>query len=147
VNYINLLQKVGQTLRDNLTDVTIKLTPWQAYAGQGYDKLTSGIVVLVNLGNIYITHNSMSSETRNASLATVETDVNIELSIGKRNLKDEDDFAVEEIAQKIEEILTNLDFEGCSLFPTTISTGVIDEALNYWRHLTFKLISRKRIGG
>lgn len=147
MNYINLLQKVGQTLKDNLKEVTIRLTPWQAYAGQGYDKLTAGIVVLVNLGSVYLSHKAHSSETRIASLAIVETEVNIEISIGKRNLKDEDDFTVEETVQNVEEILTSLDFDGCRLFPTTISSGVIDDSMNYWRHLTFKLSSRNRIGG
>lgn len=147
MNYIDLLHKVGQTLKDNLTDVTIRLTPWQAYAGQGYDKLTSGIVVLVNLGSIYLSHNTHSSEIKLASLAIVETEVNIEVSIGKRNLKDEDDFSVEETAQRVADILTSLDFDGCKLFPTTISSGVIDDSMNYWRHLTFRLAARTRIGG
>ncbi len=147
MNYINLLQKVGQTLKDNLKDVTIRLTPWQSYAGQGYDKLTSGIVVLVNLGSVFLSHNAHSSESGIASMAMIETDVNIEISIGNRNLRDEDDFTVEEIVQNIEEILTSLDFDGCRLFPITISSGVIDDAMIYWRHLTFRLSSRKRIGG
>ena len=146
MNYINLLYKVGQTLKENLQDVTVRLTPWQAYAGQGYDKLTAGAVVLVNLGNVYLSHNTHSSESKIASLAIVETEVNIEISIGKRNLRDEDDFTVEEIVQNIEAILTSLDFDGCKLFLTTISSGVIDDAMNYWRHLTFKLLSRNRIG-
>lgn len=147
MNYINLLYQVRDKLKEDLKDVIIKLTPWQSYAGQGYDKLSSGIVVLVNLGDIY--HNIEYKNTENSvfGLAQVESSVNINISIGKRNLGDEDDFSIEEIAQELEKILTNLNFDGCGLFPKTISTGVIDDSMNYWRHLTFGLTFKQRLGG
>lgn len=147
MNYINFLHKVAERLKSALQGVTIKLTPWQSYAGQGYDKLSSGVIVLINLGDIYYHTEYGAVENKTFAVAQIESEVNINLSVGKRNLGDEDDFSIEEVVQKIVEVLTSNDFEGVGLIPKTISTGVIDDSLNYWRHLTFSITIRKRIGG
>lgn len=146
LTYIEILAQIGQILKTNLNDATVRLTPWQSYAGQGYDKLTTGIVVLINLGSVFYNYRSYSAEDRNIRLSIIETDANIEISVGKRNLKDEDDFTIEDIVMQIEGLLKHQDFEGFKLMPATISAGVIDEAKNYWRHITFRLTSRERIG-
>lgn len=147
ITYIDILKEIGDILNDTFPKLDIKITPWQVYAGEGYDKLSNRPQILINLGTIlYTAREYADTEAGQFKAGIYEVSANVQISVGKTNLNDKDDFEIEDICDKIIDLLHFKSTDAGIIEFISQSNGVIDSNMNYWRHLRFTINRQLNIG-
>ena len=138
--YTDILNEISEILTQEYPQVDVKVTPWQVAAGAGYDKIQSRPEILINLGELtYIPLDKIKTSASQYKAGKYDVGMNIMISVGKTNLNDINDFEIEDICKRIIELLHFRMVQGGLMEFATLSIGIIDENLNYWRHLRFTI--------